>query len=534
MKLIESLGYHNAVCTPLMQRFLSNDKKLASFHSGFFTNQAATKSARNRAEGFSKESRKALVQALEKQYTQLPPNTKRATQLKRLARPNSLTVTTGHQLNLFTGPLFFWYKIIEVICLTEQLNKEDKTHDYIPVFWMASEDHDIEEINHFFLGEQKLRWDSPTSGPVGRMSTQKLKDVYDHLDHVWSDNTTAKELLDLFETAYLSKNNLAQATRVLVDRLFGHHGLLIVDGDDPMLKVQFIPHIKKELTKQLTYKNVTNADKQLSTAIPNYKPQVTARAINLFYMQDDIRTRIVKNGSDYATVDNAFSWTEAQLLKEVEQQPNRFSPNALMRPLYQETVLPNVAYVGGGGELAYWVQLKSSFDAYDVPFPLLQLRKSLIILSEKQVNKCAKLSLPLADLFLPTASFINKRVRQISDIDIEFSPQRDLLRKQFVALKDLAKQTDQSFLGAVLAQESKQLKGLDKLEKRLLKAQRLKLKDQVMRMTELQRQLFPNEILQERIAHFSAFVSDEGISVFGENLKSCMASLPSGLSVVQL
>jgi uncharacterized protein YllA (UPF0747 family) len=298
--------------------------------------------------------------------------------------------------------------------------------------------------------------------------------------------------------------------------------------------VQFIPHIKKELTKQLTYKNVTNADKQLSTAIPNYKPQVTARAINLFYMQDDIRTRIVKNGSDYATVDNAFSWTEAQLLKEVEQQPNRFSPNALMRPLYQETVLPNVAYVGGGGELAYWVQLKSSFDAYDVPFPLLQLRKSLIILSEKQVNKCAKLSLPLADLFLPTASFINKRVRQISDIDIDFSPQRDLLRKQFVALKDLAKQTDQSFLGAVLAQESKQLKGLDKLEKRLLKAQRLKLKDQVMRMTELQRQLFPNEILQERIAHFSAFVSDEGISVFGENLKSCMASLPSGLSVVQL
>jgi uncharacterized protein YllA (UPF0747 family) len=298
--------------------------------------------------------------------------------------------------------------------------------------------------------------------------------------------------------------------------------------------VQFVPHIKKELTKQLTHKYVTNTDKQLSTLISNYKPQVTVRKLNLFYMQDDIRTRIVKNGSDYATVDNAFSWTEAQLLKEVEQQPNRFSPNALMRPLYQETVLPNVAYVGGGGELAYWVQLKSSFDAYDVPFPLLQLRKNIILLSQKQVNKCAKLSLPLVDLFLSTPSFINKRVRQISDIDIDFSPQRELLRKQFVALKDLAKQTDQSFLGAVLAQESKQLKGLDKLEKRLLKAQRLKLKDQVMRMTELQRQLFPNEILQERIAHFSAFVSDEGISVFGENLKSCMASLPSGLSVVQL
>jgi bacillithiol biosynthesis cysteine-adding enzyme BshC len=534
MKLIESLGYHNAVCTPLMQRFLSNDKKLASFHSGFFTNQAAKKVARYRAEGFPKEARETLVQALEKQYAQHPSNPMRTAQLRRLTKPNSLTVTTGHQLNLFTGPLFFWYKIIEVICMAEQLNKEDKTHDYIPVFWMASEDHDIEEINHFFLGEQKLHWDSPTSGPVGRMSTQKLKDVYHHLSHVWRNNPTAKELLQLFKTAYLNKNNLAHATRILVDRLFGHHGLLIVDGDDPILKAQFAPHIKEELTKQLIHKNVTNTDKQLSTAIPNYKPQVTARVINLFYMQNDVRTRIVKNGSDYATTDNAFSWTEAQLLKEVEQYPNHFSPNALMRPLYQETVLPNVAYVGGGGELAYWVQLKSTFDAYAVPFPLLQLRKNILLLSEKQVNKCAKLSLPLADLFLPTASFINKRVRQISDIDIDFSPQRELLRKQFAALGDLAKQTDESFLGAVLAQEKKQLKGLDKLEKRLLKAQRLKLKDQVVRMTDMQHALFPNGILQERVAHFSAFLSDEGISAFGENLKSCMASLPNGLSVVQL
>jgi bacillithiol biosynthesis cysteine-adding enzyme BshC len=534
MKLIDSLGYRSGVHTPMMQRFFSDDKQLTAFHNGFYTTEAAKEYAAKRAQTFSKENREVLVQGLKNQYAALAENPKRTAQINLLAKPNTLTVTTGHQLNLFTGPLFFWYKIMEVITMAEQLQNEDKKNNYVPVFWMASEDHDIEEINHFFLGEQKIRWQAPTSGPVGRISTENLEDVFERLKLIWGTGVSAKELLDLFMTSYLKKKSLAHATRTLVDRLFGHHGLLIIDGDDPLLKKQFIPHIKDELTKQLTYSNVAKTDKQLAKNIDGYKPQVGVREINLFYMLDGVRTRIIRQENDFTTVDDAFFWNKNQLLDEVEQHPERFSPNALMRPMYQETMLPNIAYVGGGGELAYWMQLKSTFDAFKVSFPLLQLRKSLLLLSEKQVKKCKKLSLPFEDLFLPTASFINKRVRQISDVDIDLSAQREVLQKQFVALRVLATKTDKSFLGAVAAQEKKQLKGLAKLEKRLLKAQRLRLKDEVVRTTDVRHELFPNGILQERIVHFSAFIGEDGIDAFGQKLKTCMATLPNGLTIIQL
>ena len=418
--------------------------------------------------------------------------------------------------------------------MTEQLQKEDKQHNYVPVFWMASEDHDIEEINHFFLGEQKIRWNAPSTGAVGRIPTNNLEEVYEHLKLIWGSNESAKELLDLFSTTYLKEKTLAQATRALVDRLFGHYGLLIIDGDDTSLKAQFAPHIKEELTNKTVVQQVKETDQLLDLIIDGYKPQVGVRELNLFYLRDGVRTRMIHQEAGFTTADHAFSWDGNQLFQEVDQHPERFSPNALLRPLYQEKVLPNIAYVGGGGELAYWMQLKSTFDAHKLPFPLLKLRKSLLLLSEKQIKKCNKLSLSISDLLLPSASFINKRVRQVSNIDIDFSAQRTLLQQQFETLRTLAAKTDKSFLGAVAAQEKKQLKGLDNLEKRLLKAQRLKLKDEVVRMTDLRHALFPNDTFQERMIHFSACCAHDDVTVFTQKLKSCMATLPDGLSVVQL
>ena len=183
--------------------------------------------------------------------------------------------------------------------------------------------------------------------------------------------------------------------------------------------------------------------------------------------------------------------------------------------------------------MAYWLQLKDAFKAFEFSYPLLQHRSSLLLVSEKLVKKCTKLKLPLQDLFLPRASFINKRVRQISDVDIDFSPQRELLKVQFEDLRELAEQTDKSFLGAVNAQEKKQINGLSALEKRLLKAQRIKLQDEILRITDIQNALFPAGKLQERRAHFSEFMATETITDFTKKLKELLASCSSGLNIVQ-
>src|SRR5690606_13005858 len=180
-----------------------------------------------------------------------------------------------------------------------------------------------------------------------------------------------------------------------------------------------------------------------------------------------------------------------------------FSPNVMTRPLYQEVILPNLCYIGGGGELAYWLELKGFFNAQKVPFPMLLLRNSALIISQKQSDKLEKLNISTKQLFLDKNSFINSKIREISNIDIDFSAQKKFLEAQFEGMYKIAEQTDKTFLGAVKAQQVKQLKGLDYLEKRLLKAQKKKLSDQVSRLVDLQNELFPNGSLQERSDNFA-------------------------------
>jgi uncharacterized protein YllA (UPF0747 family) len=185
----------------------------------------------------------------------------------------------------------------------------------------------------------------------------------------------------------------------------------------------------------------------------------------------------------------------------------------LLRPLYQEVILPNLCYIGGGGELAYWFELKKYFEILDVPFPILLLRNSAVLCTSKQVKKMERLNISKEDIFIGQNKLINKKINEFSEINIDFSEQRLHLEKMFYELEILSNKTDASFLGAVKAQEKKQVNGIDKLEKRLLKAQKRKMKEVVDRITTLQDQIFPNRSLQERNTNFSEFYLNYGESL---------------------
>ncbi|MDO9038520.1 MAG: bacillithiol biosynthesis BshC, partial [Lutibacter sp.] len=198
----------------------------------------------------------------------------------------------------------------------------------------------------------------------------------------------------------------------------------------------------------------------------------------------------------------------------------RFSPNVIMRPIYQEIVLPNLAYIGGGGELAYWFQLKNYFNAVNVPFPILVLRNSVLLATKEQLHKLDKLNISVTEIFSKQEILIANVIKEHSEIKIDFSEQKNTLQQQFFALKELAKKTDSTFLGAVNAQEKKQLNGLDNLEKRLLKAQKRKLSGVVDRIKEVQNELFPSQSLQERNQNFSAFYELMGTDLIPTLLKN--------------
>ncbi|MDA9596956.1 bacillithiol biosynthesis cysteine-adding enzyme BshC, partial [Flavobacteriaceae bacterium] len=324
-------------------------------------------------------------------------------------------------------------------------------------------------------------------------------------------HVNAATLNGIIQKSYGSGKNLSMATRVFVHALFETYGLLILDADDAALKRHFIPYLKEELKEQICQQKVLSQIASLKNEYTShYKPQVNPRNLHLFFLVEGERYRLVKS-------ENGFSWegkegatSSEEIIKCLEKFPQKFSPNVLFRSLYQEVILPNIAYIGGGGELAYWLELKSFFDSQKVLFPILIHRNAALLISEKNAQKVNKLQLELKDLFLKRNALINKKVRQISNIDLDLSSFKKILETQFDELETLIHQTDASFEGALNAQKAKQFKGIDNLEERLLKAQKLKLKDQVERLALLHEQLFPGGKLQERVEGFGDFYLENG------------------------
>ena len=511
--------------------YLDQKPELKALYHRFPTLENFEDQIKEKDASFSSDSRKVLADVLQSQYAGIEMSELTAAHIESLRLENTFTITTGHQLNLFTGPLYFLYKIISAINLTEELKERYPDNNFVPVYWMASEDHDFEEINYFNFKGKKIRWNSEQTGAVGQFNTDGLDDVLNVVSSEFGSGKFADQLKTWFKEAYINHNNLTDATRYLANELFGTYGLVIIDADDRNLKQLFVPHMKKEMLEQLAFKKVSKTNETLSAL--GLKIQVNPRDINLFYIHDGIRERIVYENDIYKVLDTDITWDRDELLNHLGQFPERFSPNVIMRPLYQEVILPNLCYIGGGGEMIYWLQLKSNFEAQEVSFPMLLLRNSALVKSQKQAEKLNRLEISDKDLFLNRNTFINKRVRKISNIDVDFSDQMKHLEQQFEHMHQLAELTDKSFLGAVKAQEIKQLKGLKHLEKRLLKAQKRKLKDQIERSTELQEQLFPNQSLQERNTNFSELYLDYGDALISE-LKVALKPLSGEFTIVTI
>jgi len=459
----------------------------------------------------SESRRKVLIESLNNQYKSYEITEATLQNIESLKQENTFTITTGHQLNIFTGPLYFLYKIVSTINICKQLKTTYPKYHFVPVYWMATEDHDFDEINYFNFKGKKIQWTRSASGAVGQLDLQGIESVFEVFANQLDHTNNAEDLKELFKQAYLEHENLTDAMRHLVNALFGDYGLVIIDGDDKGLKQLFVPYMEDELTKQTSYKLVSETNQRINDSTDQqYKIQVNPREINLFYLSENLRERIVEQGGKYSVVGTKISWNKDELIKELHEFPERFSPNVILRPLYEEVVLPNLCYIGGGGELAYWLQLKSNFEYHKVTFPMLLLRNSVVLVNQKQNEKLNKLNLKVQDLFINQDDLITKVTKQISEVEIDFTSQKNHLKSQFEDLYKLAEQTDKSFRGAVAAQERKQIKGLENLEKRLLKAQKRKLNDVLERVTDLQNELFPNQSLQERTANFSEFYFEYG------------------------
>lgn len=441
--------------------------------------------------------RKILVQSLERQNSSIELSELSSKNIQDLAEDNTYCITTGHQLCLFMGPLYFVYKIISTINLAEQLKKKYPTKNFVPIFWMASEDHDFAEINHVHLFGKKYEWNKHPSGAVGRMSLDGLDKMIIQIASTLGDSTYAEKLIDLFTKAY-QKENLTQATRLIINHFFGKYGLVIIDGDDSLLKQELKAIIEQDVTHQSFYESIKLDTKLIER---NYKSQAYVQPFNFFKLEKNKRIKIKEKVS----------------VKAINTAPETFSPNVLMRPLYQELLLPNLAYVGGGGELSYWMQLKSSFKQANLVFPILILRNSALLLSSNQRNKLLKLGITEQDLFndveLLKKSYILTQEGDFKNTDNE----QVMMKSIFENLK--SKFHEKAYVPMIDAEYSKQKKALQSVVKKILKMEKLKHKSAMEQIEKLKSQLFPYNSLQERVDSFIPFYLKYGDN-FIENLKN--------------
>ncbi|MBA3971555.1 MAG: bacillithiol biosynthesis cysteine-adding enzyme BshC, partial [Bacteroidetes bacterium] len=453
--------------------YINGDEKLRPFYT--YTPEIGSFAKIIEAKKKESINRKLLVDVISSQYRKTGLT---APELTSLLSDDTFTVCTGHQLCLFTGPLYFIYKIITTINLAETLRKNYPSNDFIPVYWMASEDHDFEEIQSINLFGNKIIWNSKDAGgAVGRLSTATLNTVIQELKTILGESEHAAALITLFEEAYLKHTNVADATRYMVHQLFGTYGLVIINPDDDGLKEEFIDIIKDDIKNNTNFTIVNQTISELSKA--GYKAQVNPREINLFRLLEKDRVRIETASSE-----------------TLNYKAEEYSPNVVLRPLYQQKILPNLAYVGGPGEIAYWLEYKTMFDHHKITFPVLMPRNFAVLSDEKSEQQMQRLGLSKTDLFKDIDLLIKEFVSKNAGSDVSMKDEEIKLTQMFNDIAEKAGMVDATLKKSVDAELQKALGSIKNIESKLIKAEKQKQETNINQIKKLKEKILPEGVLQ--------------------------------------
>lgn len=456
-------------------------------------------------------NRKVLVEQLEKQYEGIETSDRTRDNIRQLLKDTTFTITTAHQPNLFTGPLYFIYKILHAVSLAEACTRQFPAYHFVPVYYMGSEDADLDELGHFYLTGDKHTWNTRQTGAVGRMKVDKeLLSLITTIEGQLSVQPYGEQLITLLKTYFTPGTTIQQATFGLVNALTHQWGVVVLIPDNAALKAQMNTVFADELLQQPSIGLVENTAEALAAA--GYKVQAHPRDINLFYLEEGIRNRIEKSGDAYTVAGTDIRFTKDQMLQELQQHPERFSPNVILRGLFQETILPNIAFVGGGGETAYWLQLRSIFIHYTTPYPVLILRNSFMLLEEKWKEKIVRLGFSPVDLFKPADVLLNTLVKRETDHQLKLNGSLDEARRVYEQLKKQAGAIDPTLVAHVEALETRAVYRLQELEKKMLRAEKRKFASQQHQLQTIRQELFPGGGLQERTESFMQYYAKWGQS----------------------
>ena len=455
-------------------------------------------------------NRSLLVAQLKEQYSNIQISDKLKANVEALISEETFTVCTAHQPNIFTGHLYFIYKILHAIKLSEELSTLITDKKFVPVYYMGSEDADLDELGEIHLKGTNYKWNTAQTGAVGRMLIDKeFIEIINAVAGQLSVEKFGEEIIHIIRLCYKENDTVENATFQFVHHLFNKYGLVILMPDNRIFKNEFSYIIKKELHKQFSEKKVAAT---VANFPKEYKVQAAGREINLFYLKDNIRERIEinSNGFKVANTDLLFSATEME--SEINTNAERFSPNVILRPVYQESILPNIAFIGGGGEIAYWLELKDVFKEAKTFFPPLILRNSFTVIDKKTADKIESLGFIQRDIFKTEKKLLEEIVLRETKIKLDIKEEKEAVKNLYDKIKEITAAVDNTLNGHVHALKTQALNKLVILEKKMLKAEKKKFEAQQGQIKKIKSHLNPVNNLQERVDNILEY-----LAIYGED-----------------
>ena len=401
---------HSTWFSKLFKDYIKGNEDLRDFYTYAPTLKGLVKALESKA--FSQEKRDVLVEVLLEQYQNIEGFDQSLVKKNILAlkNPSSFTVTTGQQLHPFLGPEMVFNKIQATIDASNSLSEIGESK-VVPIFWMASEDHDFEEVKTIrFLGKE-FDWEQEKEGAVGRMPTRNLVKTIQVMIDAFQHDEKVVNVLQEYKDIYSNHNSFAEATREIAFKQFAGQGLVAIDADNSRLKEVFKPYLQKEIKNNFA---LTELGK--NTALLNqlgYKTVLNPMGKNLFLLREHERTKLSNQEA------------EAFLSK-----PDNLSPNVVLRPVYQEVILPNLAYFAGPSELSYWLQLKAVFNSFDLDFPVLMPRRFTLTIKSKDLRYLEDNEYDLIDLYKTESDILELMLaKESEEIQKLLSEKEEILNK---------------------------------------------------------------------------------------------------------
>jgi len=455
------------------------------------------------------------------QYANLNPSGKTAQNIKKLADKKTLAIVTGQQLGILGGPLYTFYKIITAIKLSQFLSERYDDYNFVPVFWLEGDDHDFNEVRTIKIiddnnslvtvGYKEEIEEDDLKQSVGLIKLDNsINDFFTALEKELKETEFKSSLLQQLKNCFQEGRTFKDAFRDLIFNYFDNYGLVIFDPQMDEVKQLLKPIFKKEITdfrihtEQLVHVSATLEEL--------YHAQVKVKPVNLFLRVDEGRHSIEPVENEFRLRRKRKSYTQEQLLEVLENEPDKFSPNVLLRPICQDYLLPTAFYIAGPSEIAYFAQLKPLYELYNIVEPIIYPRSSLTILENSIAGSLDKFSIGINDVFVDVENVKKRIINSVeqSSVDEMFSDISNQLENSFDQLKEKLFDLDKTIADSSNRYRDKILGTIAELKSKAEKAQQKKYEVTLRQIDRAAVHLFPNSNLQEREINFVYFVNKYG------------------------